>query len=98
MADLAAQLELAKRIIDRLPLCPDHRDKVRGRCLECVNIALLEALEAATNDETSPVYHSRGCSQHLKGRLGAIRRPCDCGFAQWLDKARAVLALARRTE
>lgn len=47
MADLAAQLALAKRIIDRLPLCPDHRDKVRGRCLECVNVALLEALEAA---------------------------------------------------
>ena len=45
MTSVERQLELAKRIIDRLPLCPDHRDKVRGRCLECVNAALLEALE-----------------------------------------------------
>lgn len=32
---LEAVVALQRRIIDRLPLCPDHRDKVTGRCAEC---------------------------------------------------------------
>lgn len=32
---LEGQVSLLKRIVDRLPLCPDHRDKVRGRCCWC---------------------------------------------------------------
>lgn len=30
-----AELRLRKRIIDGLPMCPDHRDKFRGRCVAC---------------------------------------------------------------
>lgn len=32
---MQAENALLKRIVDRLPLCPDHRDKVRDRCIEC---------------------------------------------------------------
>lgn len=34
---LNGQLNLLKRTVSRLPLCPDHRDKVRDRCVECDN-------------------------------------------------------------
>lgn len=31
-----ATLSLKARVVDRLPLCPDHRDKVAGKpCLQC---------------------------------------------------------------
>lgn len=32
---LEGQVRLLKRIIERLPLCPDHRDKVRDVCCWC---------------------------------------------------------------
>jgi hypothetical protein len=39
---------LLKRIIDRLPLCPDHRDKIRARCVECDNEELRRRLSTPT--------------------------------------------------
>ena len=37
LVKLEKENELRKRIIDRLPLCPDHRDKIHDRCVECDN-------------------------------------------------------------
>ena len=42
-------LSLKSRIIDRLPFCPDHRDKVAGKpCRECEVDRLQRRLDAAT--------------------------------------------------
>ena len=42
-------LSLKSRIIDRLPFCPDHRDKVAGKpCRECEVERLQRRLDAAT--------------------------------------------------
>lgn len=35
LAEARQREALKSRVIERLPLCPDHRDKIRDRCVEC---------------------------------------------------------------
>ena len=37
LTKLEKENDLRKRIISRLPLCSDHRDKIHDRCVECDN-------------------------------------------------------------
>jgi hypothetical protein len=54
-----AAFSLKARVVDRLPFCPDHRDKVAGKpCLQCeverLTTAVKTVLREATGDLDNP--------------------------------------------
>jgi hypothetical protein len=62
---LRAENKLRRRIIDRLPLCPDHRDKHHADdCLSC----RIEAALACLNDPYDPrLERVEAMAQALRG-------------------------------
>ena len=49
---------------------------------------MLDLLIEATEDDSSPVYHSRGCElRHSRTGDGK----CNCGLTEWCERARAIL-------
>ena len=53
-AALQKENDLRKRIIDRLPLCPDHRDKFHDVCVVCERDALQSEADG---------YHQKLCAE-----------------------------------
>lgn len=66
---LRAEVELRKRIIDRLPLCPDHRDTVRDCCVTC-------ELDFVRRETTRTLDYVLRCCQEW---LGAHPMPAEAG-------------------
>ena len=59
---LQSQSSLKSRIIERLPLCPDHRDKVRSGCCWCEVEWLRKALRAIRD---MPECNNYGTANYL---------------------------------
>ena len=81
---LEGQVRLLKRIIERLPLCPDHRDKVRDVCCWCemerqqrLTAGLLEACKRAcwTFENLSDAEEmTEGDAENYRDLLAAIAK------------------------
>lgn len=87
---MQAELRLRKRFMDRLPICPDHRDKVAGKpCVVCEG----ERKDAALRDlDPDQLRHW----SHVVER-GSYRSPNDLDDAFKLtDWLRKMTAIARR--
>jgi hypothetical protein len=74
---LRSQSELKSRVIGRLPLCPDHRDKVRDTCCWCE----VERLRAQLAD----LPHNADCDLVLPPcHMWVVYRPT--GSAAWVGR------------
>jgi hypothetical protein len=47
---LKAEVDLRKRQMDRVGLCPDHRDKFHGRCAACEKEAAEQQVISLTKE------------------------------------------------
>ncbi len=65
------RLSLKARLVDRLPFCPDHRDKVRGlSCRQCE----IERLLARLRDANSCIGDIYGAGEDVSERTGLYYR------------------------
>lgn len=107
-----AKLAIVKRWADRLPFCPDHRDKVAGKpCRECEIERLAKSLRKANDgfEEHERLAYLRlneierldrdidTCIEHN----AKVERYCDRAFARAASRAatvRRLMRYARRLE
>ncbi len=70
---LEGQVRLLKRIVERLPLCPDHRDKVRDTCCWC-EMERQQRLTAGLLEACKRAWMTEGDAENYRDLLAAIAK------------------------
>lgn len=88
--EVEPELRLLRRQVERMALCPDHRDKGTGRCIVCqaeerTRNELIEASQSPSTPEGS-LSHSMRKRQVATGAVGGSK--CGCTMATWCDAHR----------